>query len=132
MKKILALVLLVVSGFAFGADAVAPVVAVAAPALPVIPGFFDMIQHYAPHMIAFFIGLQIMLRGIAEGLTKISVFTDNQWDNKAAAMLSNAAWIIGSMLGKFGYSVPSEVQADKIDTAINAITPNAVVKTDGK
>lgn len=82
--------------------------------------FFTMIQAYAPHMIAFFIGVQIMLRGIAEGLTKISVITDNSTDNKIAAQLSNAAWIMGSILGKFGYSVPSEVIADKVDVAVAA------------
>lgn len=122
MKSILALVLLVISGLAFGQDAVAP-------AIPVIPGFFDLIQHYAPHMIAFFVGVQLMLRGIADGLTKISVFTDNNWDNKAAAMFSNGAWIMGSILGKFGYSVPGEVMKDKIEVAVAA---QPVVAPDGK
>ena len=55
------------------------------------------------------VGLQVILRGLAEGLTRISVATDAKWDNKVAAVLSQVSWFLGTMLGKFGYSVPKLV-----------------------
>lgn len=66
---------------------------------------------------AFMMALQIILRGLAEGLTKISDYTSNTWDNKFAAYASEASWFIGVWLGKFGYGEPKAVTQEKIDQA---------------
>lgn len=60
------------------------------------------------------VGIQFILYGLATGLTKIAIFTENKWDNKTAAVLSQAAWFIGVFLGKFGYSIPKPVFEEKI------------------
>lgn len=60
-------------------------------------------------LVAFAIALQLFLRGMAEALTRISDYTETTWDNKAAAWLSQAAWVLGSILGKFGYGTPKLV-----------------------
>lgn len=60
-------------------------------------------------IVGIMIAVQLMLRGVAEGLTKLSAYTDNTWDNKVAGWLSEAAWLLGSILGKFGFGTPSEV-----------------------
>lgn len=59
------------------------------------------------------VGVQVMLYGLASGLTKISVYTENKWDNKIASWISQAAWVIGAFLGKFGYSIPKPVLEEK-------------------
>jgi hypothetical protein len=43
--------------------------------------------------------VQIILRGIAEGLAKVEDLTESKWDNKVAAYCDMAANIIS----KFGY-----------------------------
>jgi hypothetical protein len=75
-------------------------------------------KEFLAKTVAFIIGLQIMLYGISEGLTRIAVITENKWDNKAAAILSQAAWWLGVVIGKFGYSTPKlviEEKAKKLD-----------------
>lgn len=59
------------------------------------------------------IGVQLVLRGLADGLTKIAVLTENKWDNKIAGWIGQACWLLGAFLGKFGYSVPKAVIAQK-------------------
>lgn len=59
------------------------------------------------------IALSIFLRGLAEALTRVSRFTKNKWDNKLAAWISEAAWILGVALGKLGYSAPKLVIEEK-------------------
>lgn len=59
------------------------------------------------------IACQIVLYGLAEGLTRISVMTSNEWDNKLAKTISDIAWILGSIIGKFGYSTPKLVIEEK-------------------
>lgn len=63
--------------------------------------------------IGWMLGFQIVLRGTAEGLTRISVYTETKWDNKAAAWASQAAWLLGAGLGKLGYGVPKLVVEEK-------------------
>lgn len=60
-------------------------------------------------MLAYVVGFQFVLYGLAEGLTRIAVLTESKFDNKIAAILSQAVWVLGSFLGKFGYSVPKKV-----------------------
>jgi len=59
------------------------------------------------------IAIQVILYGLAEGLTRLSVFTENKWDNKVAMWLSQAAWVLGVLLGKFGYSTPKLLIEEK-------------------
>lgn len=63
--------------------------------------------------VGWMIGVQVVLRGTAEGLTRISVYTETKWDNKAAAIISQAAWVLGAGLGKLGYGVPKLVVEEK-------------------
>jgi hypothetical protein len=60
------------------------------------------------------VGVQFILYGVATGLTKIAVYTENKWDNKIAAILSQAAWFLGVFLGKFGYSIPKPVLEEAV------------------
>ena len=69
----------------------------------------DASAGWVAKIIGFAIAAQLMLRGLAEGLTRISVLTKNKTDNKIAAYLSQAAWFLGAFMGKFGYSVPKLV-----------------------
>lgn len=64
-------------------------------------------------IMAWILGIQIILRGIAEGLTRIAVYTETNIDNKVASWLSEITWIIGVAIGKFGYSVPKLVVEEK-------------------
>lgn len=62
---------------------------------------------------AFIVALYFFLFGLGEALTRISVYTKNGWDNKAAAILSQILWFMGSFLGKFGYKLPKLVLEDE-------------------
>lgn len=101
------------STIALGQDAV-PVVttSILTNPLEVWPGFMKVL--------AFIAALQILLRGIAEALTRISDFTETKWDNKTAGILSEISWVIGVALGKFGYGEPRLVSKEKIDQATGA------------
>ena len=69
-------------------------------------------------ILIYVVSAQIVLRAAAEALTRIAATTESKTDNKIASYLSQAAWLIGSLLGKFGYSVPKlviEAQAKKIN-----------------
>lgn len=59
--------------------------------------------------------IYVLLWALGEGLTRLSVWTDNKWDNKIAGYLSEAAWLLGSVLGKFGVGVPKLVIQDKAE-----------------
>lgn len=63
------------------------------------------------------IGFQVILYGVAEGLTRIAAVTENRWDNKIAHFLGEAAWMMGVVIGKFGYSVPRLVIDEKAKEA---------------
>ena len=62
---------------------------------------------------AFIVSLQLVLFAVAEALTRISVMTENKWDNDLAQKVSKAAWFLGVMIGKFGYSTPKLVIEEK-------------------
>lgn len=101
-----------------GAQAVAAI-----PASAELPsGIMAWLQPYLSgdfmaHVIAFGGGLYILLWGLAEGLTRISVFTENTWDNKLAAWLSQATWILGTALGKIG-KAPKLVIQEQVDQKV--------------
>lgn len=117
----IAYVLLFTASIALGetvlpsASPIAQAVMSAAVEVPVEPNFFSKLLAMVlsaeglAKLVAFAIALQLFLRGAAEALTRIADYTDTTWDNKAAAWLSEAAWVIGSVLGKFGYGTPKLV-----------------------
>jgi len=105
MSKLLGLVIFALSAcyadFALAAEAQAGTVTDALPFLQSWPEFGKVL--------ACVLALQVFLRGLAEGLTSISDYTDNTWDNKAAAVLSETSWFLGTLLGKIGYGQPTLV-----------------------
>lgn len=80
----------------------------------------------APKLIAFIVAIQLILFAIAEALTRISVFTENKWDNDLAQKLSKISWFLGVVIGKFGYSVPKLVIEEKAKK-VNEIKSNSKV-----
>jgi hypothetical protein len=84
-------------------------------------GFLDQLGDgsFIAQILAMLFAILMILRGLAEGLTKLSELTDNKWDNKLAGWFSSAAWILGSVLGKFGYGTPSLVLAETAKEAIS-------------
>lgn len=77
--------------------------------------FFELLINgeFIAKLIAFMVAIQIVLYGLSEGLTRISVYTENKWDNKIAEKISSVAWILGLVISKFGYSVPKLVIEEK-------------------
>jgi hypothetical protein len=77
--------------------------------------FLDQITQgdFFPKLIAFIVSLQLVLFAVAEALTRISAFTETKWDNDIAKKVSKAAWFLGVMIGKFGYSTPKLVIEEK-------------------
>lgn len=115
---LLALFFLSISEVGFGEEAAA--------ALPMdsLLGFVNGLTNpeFIAKLAAFMLTLQIILRGLAEGLTKISDYTSTTWDNKIAVYASKAAWFIGVGLGKFGYGEPKAVTKEKIEQASKVAT----------
>ena len=68
-------------------------------------------------IIGIVIALQITLYGLGEVLTRVSKYTENKWDNKLAKVISEASWILGSLISKFGYSAPKLVIEEKASKA---------------
>jgi hypothetical protein len=64
-------------------------------------------------IVAFGLAVQIVLYALGEALTRVSVYTDNKWDNDVAAKVSSIAWYLGLIISKFGYSVPKLVIEEK-------------------
>jgi len=64
-------------------------------------------------MLGFAMTLQICLRLLAELLIKISALTETNADNKVAAWVSEASWVLGLVISKFGYSVPKVIIEEK-------------------
>lgn len=81
--------------------------------LSLLQKFMD--PSFSGKILAIMVGVQVILRGLAEGLTRISAWTDDNTDNKIAAYLSQAAWLLGVTLGKFGVSVPTLVIQEAAD-----------------
>lgn len=54
---------------------------------------------------------------LGEILTRISVWTDNKWDNKLAERVAQATWFLGAFCGRMGWKLPKlviEHEAEKI------------------
>ena len=107
---------------ALGADEVANVLTggtspAAAPAVEAAKGFFETIlsPEFAAKLIALVVGVQLILRGLAEGLTKIAEVTETKADNKVAGWLGEAAWVLGAVIGKFGFGTPKAVITDQAE-----------------
>jgi hypothetical protein len=66
---------------------------------------------------AWAIAVQVALRGVAEALTRIAKLTSTGTDDEIAGWISQAAWLLGTLLGKFGYSVPKLVVEEEIKKA---------------
>jgi hypothetical protein len=82
-------------------------------------------------LIVYLVSLQMILRGVAEALIYLSAKTETETDNKIAAYVSQASWVLGNLLAKFGYSVPKAVIEEKaIAMASKPLTE--AQKADGK
>lgn len=58
--------------------------------------------------------MYFLLYGLAECLTRLSVWIGSKGKlGKAAKLASDLTWILGSIVGKFGYSVPKLVLEEK-------------------
>ena len=64
-------------------------------------------------IVVYLVGAQLILRGLAEGLLYISAKTETETDNKVAAWVSQASWVLGGLLAKFGYSMPKAIIEEK-------------------
>jgi hypothetical protein len=78
-------------------------------------GFLQTVMDgsFLTKLVVFMLAIQLVLYSLGEALTRVSVMTENKWDNKAAKYISNAAWILGLAISKFGYSVPKLVIEEK-------------------
>lgn len=66
---------------------------------------------------AYVVAIYLFLWAMGEVLTRISIVTKNTWDNKAAAVISQILWFIGSFAGSMGWKLPKAVilaEAEKI------------------
>ena len=83
-------------------------------------GFLEQLGNldFLGKILAFGAIVQLALYCTAEVLTRLSAWIDTKsptkvWVSKFAAWASEAAWFLGSMLGKVGYSVPKLVMEEK-------------------
>ena len=113
MIGIIALVLLALTQIALGQDAAVEL----PPDMFVEKGFFETILsgEFFAKMVPIVVATQVLLYGVAEGLTRISVITEAKWDNKLAGWISEAAWVAGVLVGKFGYGTPKLVIEEKAE-----------------
>jgi len=63
------------------------------------------------------VSIYTLLWLLGEGLTRVSVWTENKWDNKIAAGLSSITWFLGTVLGRFGYKLPKLMIEDIVEQA---------------
>lgn len=101
----IALVIWLASTIAFGQE-------VAASAESVITNYLSGLPSMAK-IIAGAVTLQVSMRLLAELLIKISAMTETNVDNKVAAWVSEASWVLGVLISKFGYSVPKVIIEEK-------------------
>ncbi len=94
-------------------ELVKPVVAISEQ--PKAQSFFELLSDgsFFAKIVAFGLAIQIILYALGEALTRISVYTDNKWDNELASKISSVAWTLGLIISKFGYSVPKLVIEEK-------------------
>lgn len=105
MAGIIVIALWLSSTIAFGQEA-------AQGAESVIMGYLSGLPS-AAKLVGFAISLQVCLRLLAELLIKVSAMTETQVDNRLAAWVSEASWVLGSLISKFGYSVPKVIIEEK-------------------
>lgn len=94
-------------------------------------GFFDFLAKpdFLARIMGFVTAMYFFMYGLAEALTRFSVWTENKTDNKLAQWISDVTWILGSVIGKFGYSIPKLVLEEKAKVAAAAAaTPPQVPK----
>lgn len=115
MIRLLILFVLIMTTYVFAQEAAQPVVEAAKPVVE--KGFIDMLTDgsFLAKVMAFFVALQVIFYALGEGLTRISVMTENRWDNKLASGFANVAWMMGLVISKFGYSVPKLVIEEKAE-----------------
>jgi len=104
----LSFLIILFSNFVYAADEQAAV-------LIEEPGFLQLLTNGAlfSKIIAFGLAVQVVLYALGEALTRVSVYTENKWDNNLAQKLSSIAWYMGLIISKFGYSVPKLVIEEK-------------------
>ena len=66
-------------------------------------------------IMAWVVGLQLIFHGLGVGLTEIAVRTENKYDNMIANGFAKVAWFMGTMISKFGYSMPKQVIIKKAE-----------------
>lgn len=90
-------------------------------------GFWETILsgEFVAKVTPIIIGGQIILYGLAEGLTRISDALDSKATGKVASWLSEAAWVMGVVIGKFGYSTPKLVIEEKAKEAAKQEPPKS-------
>ena len=110
MFAIFALILVSLTTIALGQDA--PVLIEEGSLLGLLNNWPGILK-----LLAFVAAIQVFLRGLSEALTRIADYTETKWDNKVAAWCSEAAWILGSILGKVGYGTPKLVAQEQIKDA---------------
>ena len=117
MNRLLFFCLLFSSTIALGQEAAEPVFTQQG-------GFLDLFKSWPEigKLFAFGLAVQMFLRGLAELLTRCSEWLDAKsptgiWMKKIAAWCSEAVWLLGTALGKFGVGEPKLVTQEKIDQA---------------
>lgn len=107
---LLSVVMSVFTTLAFGQDG-SPV----ANLLPFLKDWPTVIK-----VLGFMFALQVFLRGVSEALIKLSDVLDPgiTIDNKLAGWCSEAAWVLGVVLSKVGYGVPTDVALEKAKNVI--------------
>jgi len=66
-------------------------------------------------IMAWVVGLQLLFHGIGAGLTEIALKTENKYDNMIGNGFAKVAWFMGTMISKFGYSMPKQVVIKKAE-----------------
>lgn len=73
--------------------------------------------NFLAKLMSFLTALYMGMWMLGEILTRISVWTENKWDNKAAEYVSQATWFVGAFAGRMGWKLPKlviEHEAEKI------------------
>lgn len=70
-------------------------------------------------LMSILVSIYMTMWTLGEILTRISVWTENKWDNKLAERVSQVTWFIGAFCGRMGWKLPKlviEHEAEKIAT----------------
>ena len=81
-------------------------------------------------MLALMFSIMVLLRSVAEVLTHMSAWLDTKspakaWLQRLAGWVSQAAWLLGVVLGKVGVGEPKLVTEEKIKAAAPAAPAQA-------